>query len=77
MVLDAGEAVVVGGIASQGREGAWVSSFLVDTSMDNKTWAPFGGVYVGLIARGVQSTRFACLHARAIKLDFELLTQSL
>ena len=47
VVLDAGEAVVVGGIASQGRDGAWVSSFLVDTSMDNLTWTPLGGVYAG------------------------------
>ena len=47
VVLDAGELVVVGGVASQGREGAWVSSFLVDTSLDNRTWAPLGGVYAG------------------------------
>jgi hypothetical protein len=47
VVLDAGAPVAVGGIASQGRDGAWVTSFLVDTSPDNQSWAPLGGVYAG------------------------------
>ena len=45
VTLDAGSEILVGGVAMQGRDQAWVSSFQVSRSPDNLTFSPVGGTY--------------------------------
>jgi hypothetical protein len=46
VVLDAGAAnATLGGLALQGRDGAWVTNVMVSHSPDNRTYTPLGGLY--------------------------------